>query len=68
MREWAKSQPVEALKAFVAVAPDLVALNQPAVAQPAVDELSPVERKVCASMGLSEDEFKTAKAARKAGA
>jgi phage I-like protein len=68
MRDWAKGQSLETLKAFVAVAPDLVSLNQPAVQQPAVDELTAVERKAAASLGVSEDEFKAARAARKVGA
>lgn len=64
MLPWAKSQSIEGLKAFLAVAPDLVALNAASPAQPQVPAVTLTEddKRVCKANNISEADF----AARKA--
>lgn len=67
MREWANGQSLEALSAFVAVAPDLVTLSEKAPVEAPKDELSAVERRVIKSFGLTEEAFLATKQSQKVG-
>jgi hypothetical protein len=70
MLPWAKTQTVEALKAFLQVAPELVALGAPPPKEPKADAvaLSESELDICKRLGITPDQYAAACAAEKEGA
>jgi len=58
MLDWAKAQSVDALKAFLAVAPDLIAAPTALPTAPKVSvQLTPSQRKAAASAGMTDEQF-----------
>lgn len=70
MLPWAKTQTVEALKAFLAVAPELVALGAQPPREPNADAvaLSESELDICRRLHITPDQYAAVCAAEKEGA